>query len=253
MVYGKGEEVVGDQLVRFEAVHKAFKGKVVIDEVDLNVARGEAVALCGGNGAGKSTLLRMLAGILRPTKGVITVNGQVWQDNRRHYARYIGYMPDDYRFSPGLSALETMLFWARLRGLGRARAREALSMVGLSNTGSKPVVSFSKGMRQRVLFAQAMLAKPPLVIMDEPTNGLDPYWMDTFVMLVRQAVADGQTLLFSTHQMEVAEALADRIVFLRDGKVVLDRNTGELRQTYGAEGMRDAFRELFGIYGGSPK
>ncbi len=253
MVYGKGEEVVGDQLVRFDAVHKAFKGKVVIEELNLKVAHGEAVALCGGNGAGKSTLLRMLAGILHPTKGVITVNGQTCRDNRREYARHIGYMPDDYRFSPGLTALETMLFWARLRGLGQARAREALSMVGLSDTGSKSVASFSKGMRQRVLFAQAIMARPLLVIMDEPTNGLDPYWMDTFVMLVRQAVAEGQTILFSTHQLEIAEALADRIVFLRDGNVVLDGNTGELRQTYGAEGMRRAFRELFGINGGSPK
>lgn len=240
-----------EQLVRFDAVHKAFNGKTVIDEVHLHVDRGEAVALCGGNGAGKSTLLRMLTGNLRPTGGTITVNGLRWQDDRRQYARQIGYMPDDYRFSPGLTALETMLFWARLRGLGKNRARAVLSLVGLSDTGGKPVASFSKGMRQRVLFAQALLAEPPLIVMDEPTNGLDPYWMETFVKLVRQAAANGQTILFSTHQLQIAEALADRIVFLRDGNVILDEKKSEIRRKYGASGLQQAFGQLFGIPGGA--
>ncbi len=161
-----------DPLVRFEAVHKVFKGKTVIGEVHLQAGRGEVVALCGGNGAGKSTLIRMLAGILRPTRGTITVDGLRWEDDRKRYAQQIGYMPDDYRFSAGLTALETMLFWARLRGLGKKEARELLARVGLEDTGTKPVASFSKGMRQRVLFAQVLLAKPPLIVMDEPTNGL---------------------------------------------------------------------------------
>lgn len=237
-------------LVRFDGVHKSFKGKTVIEDLQLYIRQGEAVALCGGNGAGKSTLLRMAAGILRPTRGSISVNGHDWQENRQIYARQIGYMPDDYRFSPGLTAMETMLFWARLRGLGKTRAKEVLSMVGLSDTGSKPVASFSKGMRQRVLFAQALLAEPPLVIMDEPTNGLDPFWMNTFVTLVRQAVSNGQTLLFSTHQLEIAEALADRIVFLRDGNVILDRKRKDIHLTNETEGMQEVFRELFGISGG---
>lgn len=242
-----------NHLVRFDGVHKSFKEKTVIEDIQLYIRRGEAVALCGGNGAGKSTLLRMVAGILRPTRGSISVNDHDWQENRQNYARQIGYMPDDYRFSPGLTAMETMLFWARLRGLGKTRAKEVLSMVGLSDTGSKPVASFSKGMRQRVLFAQALLAEPPLVIMDEPTNGLDPYWMNTFVTLVRQAVSNGQTLLFSTHQLEIAEALADRIVFLRDGNVILDRKRDDIHLTNETEGMKEVFRELFGISGGFSK
>ncbi|SEL96411.1 ABC-type multidrug transport system, ATPase component [Paenibacillus sp. cl141a] len=239
-----------NHLVRFDGVHKSFKGKTAIEDLHLYIRRGEAVALCGGNGAGKSTLLRMVAGILRPTRGSISVNGHDWLENRQNYARQIGYMPDDYRFSPGLTAMETMLFWARLRGLGKTRAKEVLSMVGLSDTGSKPVASFSKGMRQRVLFAQALLAEPPLVIMDEPTNGLDPFWMNTFVTLVHQAVSNGQTLLFSTHQLEIAEALADRIVFLRDGNVILDRKREDIHLTNETEGMQQVFRELFGISGG---
>ncbi len=236
-----------DRLLDIQAVHKIFKGKTVVSELTMDIGRGEVVALCGGNGAGKSTLLRMLAGILRPSGGIIAINGVAWGENRDFYARQIGYMPDDYRFSQGLTALETMLFWARLRGLGRQRAKEVLEQVGLNGTGSKPVASFSKGMRQRVLFAQALLAKPPLLIMDEPTNGLDPYWMESFVALVRQAAAEGQTVVFSTHQLQIAEALGDRYVFLRDGRLVLDGKKEEIQRQHGNTGLQKAFGELFGL------
>lgn len=238
---------MAEHFVQIEQVQKTFKGKTVVHELSMHMDRGEAIALCGGNGAGKSTLLRMLAGILRPTHGTITINGLSWKQDRRKYAQLIGFMPDDYRFSQGLTAMETMLFWARLRGVGRQRAKEVLELVGLSDTGKKAVSSFSKGMRQRVLFAQALLAKPPLIILDEPTNGLDPYWMDTFMDLVRQAVASGQTVLFSTHQLQIAEALADRIVFLRDGQVVLAGNKAQIRDQVGKDGLQAAFGELFGI------
>jgi len=238
---------VADTFVRFEAVHKVFNGKTVIGEVNLHADAGEVVALCGGNGAGKSTLLRMLAGIIRPTSGRITVGGLRWEDDRRKYAQQLGYMPDDFRFSAGLTAMETMLFWAKLRGFGEARVREVLELVGLSDTGHKPVASFSKGMRQRVLFAQALLANPPLIVLDEPTNGLDPYWMGSFVELVRQAAGNGQTILFSTHQLQIAEVLADRIVFLRDGNVVLDGTKSEIREKYGADGLQEAYSSIFGL------
>lgn len=238
---------MADHFVCFDQVNKVFKGKNVIYDTNLRIERGEAVALCGGNGAGKSTLLRMLAGILRPSGGRISVNGINWKDDRRRYAQMIGYMPDDYRFSPGLTAMETMLFWARLRGLDKARVKEVLELVGLSETGTKPVASFSKGMRQRILFAQALLASPPLIIMDEPTNGLDPFWMETFTELVRQTVASGQTVIFSTHQLQIAEVLADRIVFLRDGRVVLDGKKEEIHEKYGTSGLQEAFGELFGL------
>ncbi|MDK8180241.1 ABC transporter ATP-binding protein [Paenibacillus sp. UMB4589-SE434] len=239
-----------DELVRFDMVHKVFKEKTVIGKVDLRVGRGEVVALCGGNGAGKSTLLRMLAGILHPTSGAITVNGLSWQADRRHYAQQIGYMPDDYRFSLGLTALETLHFWAKLRGLSKERVLEVLSLVGLSDKLNKQVSSFSKGMRQRVLFAQALLAAPPLIVMDEPTNGLDPYWMETFIHLVRQSASNGHTILFSTHQLQIAEALADRIVFLRDGNIVLDGKKEHIYQEHGADGLQQLFGELFGIRSG---
>lgn len=234
-------------MILMNQVSKIIKRQVIIDQLHLQVDRGQVVALLGGNGAGKSTILRMLAGILQPNQGQIQVGGERWKANRRRYAEMIGYMPDDYRFGPGLTAMETMVFWAKLRGLSKQRAGEVLAEVGLEGTGSKAVSSFSKGMRQRVLFAQALLAKPPVILMDEPTNGLDPYWMDSFIKLVKQAAASGQTILFSTHQLQVAEALSDRILFLRDGAIALDGSGEHIRQQLGSGELQDAFAALYGI------
>lgn len=236
-----------EAVVKMEQVHKKIKDQVIIDNFSLHANPGEIIALCGGNGAGKSTLLRMLAGIIHPTDGEIAVCGLRWRDDRLRYAQQLGFMPDDYRFGPGLTAYEMMLFWAKLKQLGPKEARAALAEVGLQDTGKKNVSSFSKGMRQRVLFAQAMIARPPLVLMDEPTNGLDPYWMESFVQLVREAAQRGQTIIFSTHQLQIAEALADRIYFLQGGVVKLQGTPQSIRQQMGSTELNEAFAHLFGI------
>lgn len=236
-------------VVRMEQVHKRIGDQVIVEDMNLTAGRGTVIALCGGNGAGKSTILRMLAGIIRPTSGIIEVCGVRWTDDRRAYAGNIGYMPDDYRFSAGLTALETLSFWAGLKGLTRQDARRALAEVGLEHTGKKPVTAFSKGMRQRLLFAQAMIANPPLVLMDEPTNGLDPYWMDSFVGLVRNAAKRGQTVIFSTHQLQIAEALADEIYFLENGVVKMSGTLEQIRGQMGAAGFTDALARLYGLTG----
>ncbi|MFS0725991.1 ABC transporter ATP-binding protein [Paenibacillus sp. 1P07SE] len=236
-----------EPFVQMSGVRKTMQRQVVIDDLHLQAGSGEIVALCGGNGAGKSTILRMLAGVLQPDQGEIRVGVLDWRQDRLGYAAQIGYMPDDYRFSPGLTAAETMRFWARLRGLPPARAMEVLADVGLTETGRKPVSAFSKGMRQRILFAQALLSRPPLLIMDEPTNGLDPYWMESFAALVRQAAAAGQTVIFSTHQLPLAEGLADRIAFLRGGVIELEGPAAEIRARLGADGLQEAFASLFGF------
>ncbi len=236
-----------DPIVEIIDVSKTIKRTVIVEEVSLRVQPGEVLALCGVNGAGKSTLLRMLVGIMQPTAGVIRVNGLDWRSNRRTYADQIGYMPDDYRFGNNLTARETLAFWASLRGLSNDRVDELLVDVGLAETGKKSVSSFSKGMRQRVLFAQALLAKPPLLVLDEPTNGLDPYWMESFVSLIRKVRAGGQTVIFSTHQLQMAEALADRIVLMNQGRVQLDDRADSIGGGLGGRGLQDAFAGMFGL------
>ncbi|WP_168121200.1 ABC transporter ATP-binding protein [Paenibacillus sp. HB172176] len=238
---------MSEPCLKLEKVGKVMKKQVVIDGLDFQVEQGEIVALLGGNGAGKSTILKMIAGVYRPDSGSISVNRLDWKRQPRRYAEQIGYMPDDFQFTAGLTAYETLAFWASLRGLPKSRAKEALVEVGLEDTGKKAVASFSKGMRQRVMFAQALLAKPPLVLMDEPTNGLDPYWMDTFMARVRRLAADGQTVLFSTHQLQMAEALADRVALLRGGRIELEGTADEVREQLGkrGKGLEAAFSEWY--------
>ena len=119
-----------------------------------------------------------------------------------------------------------------------------LKAVGLHDARNKRVSHFSKGMQQRLLFAQAILAKPALVVLDEPTNGLDPYWMDAFVDLVRELRLAGQSVIFSTHQLQVADAVADRAIFLMNGQIVRDDTIDQYQEQYGNVGLYGAFAEL---------
>ncbi len=236
-----------EPIVEMIDVQKLLNKQTIVDSVNLSVKQGEVLALCGANGAGKSTLLRLLVGIMQPTKGTIRIKGMDWKSHRKEYAGLIGYMPDDYRFGNGLTARETLSFWASIRGLPVSRADEVLAEVGLADTGKKPVSSFSKGMRQRVLFAQAMLARPPVMVLDEPTNGLDPFWMSSFITLIHSLREQGHTIIFSTHQIQIAEALADHAVFMNLGRIEMDDTTENIRASYGSRGLHDAFAGLFGI------
>ncbi|QHW35412.1 ABC transporter ATP-binding protein (plasmid) [Paenibacillus rhizovicinus] len=220
-------------LLEMRMVSKTIGKKPIIDGLNLRVDRGSILALCGDNGAGKSTILRMIAGILQQSSGDITVNGLSWKRDRYRYAEVIGYMPDNYRFGGGLSAEEHLAFWSKLRKAPKERVPELLELVGLSDVRRKPVSAFSKGMRQRLLFAQALLARPALLVLDEPTNGLDPFWMETFINLVQTVKNEGQSVLFSTHQLDVAESCADRLVFLSGGKIVQEGRSASLRNLYG--------------------
>ncbi|MFC4304476.1 ABC transporter ATP-binding protein [Cohnella boryungensis] len=235
---------MANPLVLATGIGKSIKKQTLVEPIDLKVAAGEVLALCGGNGAGKSTILRMIAGILQPTSGEIQVNGLTWAGNRAQFARQIGYMPDDYQFTQGLTAMEALSFWASLRGVDKTRVLETLAIVGLEEKRHAKVQTFSKGMRQRLLFAQAILAKPPLLMMDEPTNGLDPYWMDEFVRLIREVKREGHAVIFSTHQLPVAEEVADQVIFLNQGKKCGEGSVEQYRARYGDHPLHAAFREV---------
>ncbi|MFC4601307.1 ABC transporter ATP-binding protein [Cohnella hongkongensis] len=237
---------MAEPLLVADGISKTIKKQTLVEPIELKLQRGEVLALCGGNGAGKSTILRMIAGILRPSEGSVRVNGWEWTRNRVEYAKQIGYMPDDYAFSPGLTAMEALSFWAALRGIGKARVLEALELVGLENKRGGKVQTFSKGMKQRLLFAQAILAEPPLLLMDEPTNGLDPYWMDEFVRLLRELKQLGHAVVFSTHQLQTAEEIADQVVFLIDGRKCGEGSVESYRATYGEHPLHAAFRAALG-------
>lgn len=231
--------------LKLESLEKRVGDQQLVHPLSITFEAGQIIALCGGNGAGKSTIIRMVAGLTKPTNGTISIAGETIEKNRNEYLNHIGYMPDDFQFSGGVTAYEALSFWGDLKGASRQRVKELLELVGLQDTGRKKVQSFSKGMRQRLLLAQALLAKPSLLLLDEPTNGLDPFWMKQFVQLLRLSAQQGQTVLFSTHQLQVAEAIADYIVFLKDGKVELSGSYDDFQKQYGEDGIQRAYASLF--------
>ncbi|GAX89586.1 ABC transporter ATP-binding protein [Effusibacillus lacus] len=230
-------------VLELDNVSKTIGEKIIVQPFSLRLSAGQVLALCGGNGAGKSTILRMIAGILQPSSGTIRVCGLEWKHSRKEFAGKIGYMPDDFQFGQSLTARETLGFFAELRGVSRDKADQTLELVGLSEVANRQVSGFSKGMRQRLLFAQALLADPPLLILDEPTNGLDPYWMRSFVSLLNTVKKAGQSVIFSTHNLGIAEETADQAVFLREGCIVSSGPIEQYRNQYGAMGLIGAFSE----------
>lgn len=229
-------------LLELKRITKAIRGKTIVHPFDFSLPQGNVLALCGGNGAGKSTILRMVAGISQPTEGEIRLSGRTWKEDRRGYASSLGYMPDDFHFGQSLTAEETLRFYAALRGPeAAARVDAVLEEVGLSEVRAKKVSAFSKGMRQRLLFGQALLGEPELLVLDEPTNGLDPYWLQAFVELVNKRKRRGQSVVFSTHHLEAAELTADHVILLHEGVV---RQAGPLEsfhERFGRNGLQQAF------------
>jgi ABC-type multidrug transport system ATPase subunit len=237
------EETVGQTLLALENVSKTIGGKQIVEPISFTLAEGQVLALCGGNGAGKSTILRMIAGSILPSSGTITLDGLQWRTSRQEYAARIGYMPDDFSFGASLTARETIDFYAALRGVGRERGGEVLAAVGLTEKADSRVSAFSKGMRQRLLFAQALLARPRLLVLDEPTNGLDPHWMASFVELAGRLKRDGQAIILSTHNLPVAEEVADQVILLDAGRVISTGTVEQYRQDFGPAGLTRAFAE----------
>ncbi|PYY29655.1 ABC transporter ATP-binding protein [Paenibacillus illinoisensis] len=232
-------------LAQVTDVSKNLKGKQLVQNISFQIHSGQTVALCGGNGAGKSTVLRMIVGIMRPTLGDIVVNSlRPWAE-RKSYAEQVGYMPDDFQFNQGLSAQETLQFWADLKRVSFTRVDDVLATVGLDTHRKQRVTTFSKGMRQRLLLAQSLLAKPALLVLDEPTNGLDPFWMRELVQLLKEFKREGQMIIFSTHQLEIAEEVADEVVFMNEGKNVGTGPTATFREQFGS--LYHAFHHSLGM------
>lgn len=241
--YGKGGSSVAELVLK--EVSKTVGEQQLVEPLNLSCTSGQIVALCGGNGAGKSTIIRMIAGLTLQSKGKITIDGMSIQQSRQQYVQKIGYMPDDFQFTGGFTAYEALAFWGDLKGVPRARVLELLQEVGLQDTGKKKVQSFSKGMRQRLLLAQAILSRPAILLLDEPTNGLDPYWMKRFATMMTTAARNGSLVIFSTHQLQVAEAIADTIIFLHNGKVKLAGSYDDICAQYGEDGLQKAYAALF--------
>ena len=218
---------------------KQFQNKIAVDRVSLRLNNG-VYGLLGTNGAGKTTLMRMLCGILQPTSGTITFDGMDVREEG--YRAILGYLPQDFGYYPEFTAMGFLLYMAALKGLpkhsAKRRANELLELVGLQEMGRKKIKTFSGGMKQRLGIAQALLNNPKLLILDEPTAGLDPKERVRFRNLIGQLGKDSIVLL-STHIVSDIEHIADEVLMMKNGNLIYhgawDDQMGDLEGFYLAQ------------------
>ena len=223
-----------DAAIALRDVTKRFDRFTAVDGVTLNIQRGEVFGLIGHNGAGKSTLFKMMLGLLAPTSGSLLVDGApVHGAAARDVRRGIGYLPENVALWDNLSGLETLRFFARLKRVDTSGCAALLERVGLGSAGSKPVRAYSKGMRQRLGFAQALLGKPRVLFLDEPTNGLDPQAIRDFYATLRGLQQQGVTVIITSHILAELQERVDRLAILVSGKVEALGSVHELRERTG--------------------
>ena len=217
--------------VSLRGVTKHYGALHAVDGVDLDIAGGEIVGLIGHNGAGKSTLFKMMLGLIPATSGEILVGGaSVRGRGFRAARRHLGYLPENVVLYDNLSGLETLRFFAKLKGAPLAQCQPALDRVGLAHAGKRPVREYSKGMRQRLGFAQALLGSPQVLFLDEPTSGLDPQAIRDFYATLRGLQAEGVTIIITSHILAELQERVGRLAILSAGKVQAVGSVQALRE-----------------------
>ena len=210
-----------------EGPTRTFGRVTAVDDLTVEVPDSGVVGLVGPNGSGKSTLIRMLLGLIRPTSGTAQVL-DLSIDHPAAYADRVGALIENPAFLPGLSARKNLQAIASLRGIDRARIAEVLDVVGLTGRENEPVRTFSLGMKQRLGIAAALLPDPHLLVLDEPTNGLDPAGIVEIRALLRRLADEGRTVIVSSHLLSEIEAACDHLVVIRFGRLMFNGPLSEL-------------------------
>jgi ABC-2 type transport system ATP-binding protein len=221
-------------MIEVNEVSRRYGSLVAVDDVTFSVGSGEIVGLLGHNGAGKSTIMKMLTGFLEPTSGRIRIGDQNIQQHPVRTRSLIGYLPENCPLYPEMRVMEYLCFQAALKGippsLQEQQALHVIRQTQLAEKGTSPIKSLSRGQRQRVGVARALLGDPKILILDEPTNGLDPSQITQMRQLIRNA-AQQASVLVSTHILREVEAVCDRVLILRGGKLVIDQPLDELQRS----------------------
>lgn len=212
-------------IIRTEGLTKKYGEKTAVDHLDLSIFQGEIFGLLGPNGAGKTTTTLMLTGLTEPTEGVAYIGGKDCTRDTMEVKKTVGYMPDNVGFYPDMSGRANLRFTAALNGLDKKmaeeRIEELLYRVGLAEAGDQKVGTYSRGMRQRLGVADVLMKDPKVIIMDEPTLGIDPEGMRELMLLIRElAQKEKRTILISSHQLYQVQQICDRVGLFVDGKLV---------------------------------
>jgi ABC-2 type transport system ATP-binding protein len=229
-------------------VTKRFSGIPVVKDVSFTVRPGEILGYLGPNGAGKTTTIKMLAGLLEPSRGEILYAGRKIKSDLYAYKQRLGYVPEQSEIYPHLSAYDYLRMVARLRGLDEraleVKVRSFLRIFDLEQDMHGPIASFSKGMRQKVLIAAALLHDPDILLLDEPLSGLDVTAGLVVRDLIRRLAAENKIIIYSSHVLEVTEKICTKVIILHKGEIVANDSVENLRRLMHLPSLADIFSEL---------
>jgi ABC-2 type transport system ATP-binding protein len=233
--------------IEIEGLTKRFGGFTAVDNVSFSVARGEVLGFLGPNGAGKSTTMKMLAGFVTPSAGTARIMGHDVQSDSVAARRALGFLPEGAPTYPEMTVTAFLRFVARIRGYAGkeldARVAHAVDLTQLAGVRLQPIETLSKGFKRRVGLAQALLHNPPVLVLDEPTDGLDPNQKHEVRGLIAR-MAPEKAIIISTHILEEVDAVCTRAIIIANGKVIADATPAELEKRHPSGKLEDVFRDL---------
>jgi ABC-2 type transport system ATP-binding protein len=225
-------------MISAEKLSKKFGELQAVDQVSFTVAPGELFGLLGPNGAGKTTTIRMISGLLRPDEGTVRIENYNLWESPRAAKRLLGLVPQDLALYQEFSARENLRFWGGLYGLPRSQlkknAEELLERVGLADRAGEPVSRYSGGMKRRLNLALGLVHQPKVLLLDEPTVGIDPQARHNILEIIRDIARQGTAVILTTHHLEEAEKLCDRMAIIDEGKILQAGSVTELAHLVGA-------------------
>jgi len=235
-------------MLELEHLYRSYRGIPAIQDVSFRVAPGEIVGFLGPNGAGKSTTVKIITGLLRPNEGRVLFEGRDIARDMPGFRASFGYVPEEAHLYNYMSGLEYLQLVGRLRGLGEAiieaKATRLLGLLNLESWQHSPISSYSKGMRQRVLIAAALLHDPKLLIFDEPLSGLDVVSGRLFKDLLELLAAEGKAILYISHVLEVVERVCSRVIVIAKGRVLADARPDDLTKLMSLPNLERVFAQL---------
>ena len=240
---------MGEQVIVLTDLTKQYGNFTAVDHIRLNIRKGEIFGLLGPNGAGKSTTILMMLGLTEPTSGTVEICGINSTTHPIEVKRRIGYLPEDVGFYDDMTGLENLIYTARLNGIpdkeAREKAMELIKRTGLEDQLKKKAGKYSRGMRQRLGLADVLIKNPEIIILDEPTSGIDPAGVQEFIELIRWLSKEkGLTVLFSSHHLDQVQQICDRVGLFSQGRLLADLSLNDLQQE--EHGLEYIYNQYFG-------
>lgn len=235
-------------MLELQHLSRSFRGIPAIQDVNFRVGQGEIVGFLGPNGAGKSTTVKIITGLLRPNDGLVLFEGKDIRNDLVGFRAVLGYVPEEAHLYTHLSSLEYLQLVGRLRGMKESlievKAKKLLQLLNLDSWQYSTIASYSKGMKQRVLIAAALMHDPKLLIFDEPLSGLDVVSSRLFKDLLLELAEQGKAILYISHVLEVVEQLCNRVIVIAKGKILADAPPSELTKLMALANLESVFAQL---------